>query len=97
MSKCLPGTDNRPTVWFELMCRLTKRFPALSSRWVGLMFLFKSALRKGGSHWGSVYLQGRCLDVADVAVRAGTIRADALKASTRVDAGRPAATVVLLA
>lgn len=76
------------------MCSLTKRFPALSSRWLGLKFLFKS---KGGSHWGSVYLQGRCLDVADVAVRAGTLRTDALKASARVDAGRPVATVVLLA
>lgn len=44
-----------------------------------------------------VHLQRRCFDVADVAMRTGTLRADTLKASARVDASCPAATVVLLA
>lgn len=43
------------------------------------------------------YSQGRRLDVADVAVGARALRAHTLEASSCVDAGCPAATVVLLA
>lgn len=46
---------------------------------------------------GCVHLQGRCLDVADVAIRVGTLWVDALKASPRVDTSCPLATVLLLA
>lgn len=44
-----------------------------------------------------IHLQGRCLDIADVAMRTGTLWVDALKASSRVDTSCPSATVVLLA
>lgn len=44
-----------------------------------------------------IYLQGRRLDIADVAMRTGTLWVDALKASPRVDTSCPSATVVLLA
>lgn len=43
------------------------------------------------------HLQRRCFDVADVAMRTGTLRTDTLKASARVDASAAATTVVLLA
>lgn len=46
---------------------------------------------------GCVHLQGRCLDVADVAMRTGTLWVDTLKASPCVDTSCPSATVVLLA
>lgn len=59
------------------------------------------------SHWPKTWegrvsllcahLQRRCFDVAGVAMRTGTLRTDTLKASARVDASCPAATVVLLA
>lgn len=46
---------------------------------------------------GCIHLQGRCLDVADVAMRTGTLWVDTLKASPHVDTSCPSATVVLLA
>lgn len=46
---------------------------------------------------GCIHLQGKCLDVADVAMGTGTLWADTLKASARVDTSCPAAAVVLLA
>lgn len=46
---------------------------------------------------GCIHLQGRCPDVADVAMRTGTLWADTLKASPCVDTSCPAATVVPLA
>lgn len=80
--------------------------------WKGL-FLWGRDKRESGlclpavSHWpkageGRVslpcaHLQRRCFDVAGVAVGTGTLRTDTLKASARVDARCPAATVVLLA
>lgn len=54
-------------------------------------------LEQEGSHMLWVHLQRRCFDVAGVAMRTGTLRSDTLKASARVDASCPAATVVLLA
>lgn len=42
-------------------------------------------------------LQGRCLDIGDVAVQPGTLWVHALKAASYVDTSCPSATVVLLA
>lgn len=45
----------------------------------------------------SLTLKGRCLDIADVAMRTWTLWVDTLKASPCVDTSCPSATVVLLA
>lgn len=59
--------------------------------------LFTGKTDGNGVTLGSIHLQGRCLHVADVAMRTGTLWVDALKASPRVDTSCPSATVVLLA
>lgn len=59
--------------------------------------LFTDKTNDNENKLGCIHLQGGCLDVADVAMRTGTLWADTLKASPRVDTSCPSATVVLLA